>query len=110
MSLTPLGFGLTHRATLAPADRAAASLYGSLVVRATAVVQDLFLDGNSFRDSHSVDKEPLIGQAVAGLHYERQNWSVHFNLLIPTTRVDTNDAPDVDGNSELAALVFEWHY
>lgn len=31
------------------------------------VVRDIFLDGNTFRDSHSVDKEPLVGELQFGL-------------------------------------------
>lgn len=30
------------------------------------VAQNIFLDGNSFRDSHSVDKEPLVADAALG--------------------------------------------
>ena len=32
-----------------------------------AVLQNIFLDGNTFKDSHSVDKEPLVGDLQAGL-------------------------------------------
>lgn len=31
------------------------------------VARDIFLDGNTFRDSHSVDKEPLVGEFQFGL-------------------------------------------
>ena len=35
------------------------------------VLRDIYLDGNTFRDSHSVDKEPLVADLIAGvsLHY-----------------------------------------
>lgn len=40
-------------------------LFGALNGR--AVLRDIFLDGNTFRDSHSVDKKPFVGEAVAGV-------------------------------------------
>lgn len=36
-------------------------------VEGRAVGRNIFLDGNTFRDSHSVDKEPLLGTLQAGL-------------------------------------------
>lgn len=35
-------------------------------VTGRAVLRDIFLDGNSFRDSHSVDKKPFVGDVQAG--------------------------------------------
>jgi lipid A 3-O-deacylase len=40
-------------------------LFGALNGR--VVLRDIFLDGNTFRDSHSVDKKPFVGEAVAGV-------------------------------------------
>lgn len=34
-----------------------------------AVAQDVFLDGNNFRDSHSVDKHELIGEVRVGIAF-----------------------------------------
>lgn len=31
------------------------------------VLHDIFLDGNTFRDSHSIDKEPLVGEVTVGM-------------------------------------------
>jgi lipid A 3-O-deacylase len=41
------------------------------------VLQNIFLDGNTFKDSHSVDKKPLVGDIQAGLviQYERIRFS-----------------------------------
>ena len=35
-------------------------------VNGRAVAHDIFLDGNTFRDSHSVDKEYWVGEAELG--------------------------------------------
>lgn len=41
-------------------------------VEGRVVARDIFLDGNSFRDSHSVDKEPFVADMQVGFafHYE----------------------------------------
>jgi hypothetical protein len=71
----------------------------SLVLRGTAVVHDVFLDGNTFRDSHNIDKKAFVGLTIFGLHYERENWSARFNLLFPTDTVDTSRATAVEGRA-----------
>ncbi len=42
-----------------------------------AVEHNLFLEGNTFKDSHSVKEEPLLGQLKAGVrvYYRRGRWS-----------------------------------
>lgn len=34
-----------------------------------AVAHNIFLDGNTFADSHSVDREPLVGEVSAGISF-----------------------------------------
>lgn len=41
--------------------------YAFAGVEGRAVAQDIFLDGNTWRDSRSVDKEILVGDATAGI-------------------------------------------
>ncbi len=36
-------------------------------IEGRAVLRNIFLDGNTFRDSHSVDKKPFVGDLQAGL-------------------------------------------
>ncbi len=40
--------------------------YFFLGAEGRAVARDIFLDGNTFRDSHDVDKRPLVGEFQAG--------------------------------------------
>ncbi len=47
-----------------PADRLA--LYGFTAVSGRYVLRDIFLDGNSFRSSHSVDKKPKVADFILG--------------------------------------------
>lgn len=38
------------------------------------VLYDITLDGNTFRDSHSVDKKALVGEAGLGLALTKGRW------------------------------------
>lgn len=42
------------------------------------VLHDIFLDGNTFRDSHSIDKEPLVGETAIGIAALYHGWKVSF--------------------------------
>jgi len=48
-----------------------------------AVMRDIFLDGNTFRDGPRVDKVPLVGQVVVGaaLRYKRLKFSYGYVFL-----------------------------
>jgi len=106
----PIGLSMHYIAALTPANPQAGSFYTTLVLSGSAVAHNIFLDGNTFRDSHSVDKEPLVGLAVAGLHYERKNWGIHFNVVASTDDVDTDDAPDAEGHERLGSITVEWRF
>ena len=69
----PIGFSMHYNASLKPSNTQASSIYATLVMLGSIFGYYLFLDGNTFRDSHSVEKEPLVGQMIAGIHYEQQN-------------------------------------
>jgi lipid A 3-O-deacylase len=42
-------------------------LHGFAGARAAVVLHDIFLDGNTFKSSHSVDREPLVGEFSTGI-------------------------------------------
>ena len=90
-----------------PANPQAASFYTTLVLRGSAFAHNIFLDGN---DSHSVDKEVLVGQMIVGLHYERKSWGTHFSLLETSDNVDTNKAPAAEGRERKATINIEWRF
>ena len=45
----------------------ALGIYGFAALGGRLVGRDIFLDGNTFADSHSVDKKPVVGDLVIGL-------------------------------------------
>lgn len=44
------------------------------------VVRDLFLDGNTFRDSHSVERRPWVGEASVGVAAHFGSMRVSFSM------------------------------
>ena len=44
------------------------------------VVRDLFLDGNTFRDSHTVEKKPWVGEAGVGVAAHFGSMRVSFSM------------------------------
>lgn len=53
-------------------------------VEGRAVGRNIFLDGNTFRDSHSVDKEPLLGGLQAGIAFTYQDIRVAYTQVFYT--------------------------
>ena len=47
-----------------------------------AVARDIFLDGNTFRDSHSVDKEPFVGDLAAGVSINWKNTALTYSYVL----------------------------
>ncbi|MCW8859785.1 MAG: lipid A deacylase LpxR family protein [Deltaproteobacteria bacterium] len=54
------------------------SLYLFSAVNGRLVIRDIFLDGNSFRSSHQVDKEPLVADLSTGLTARLERLSLSF--------------------------------
>lgn len=49
-----------------------------------AVARNIFLDGNTFSDSHSVGKEYFVGEMAGGVLLKLGGWSVRWTLIIST--------------------------
>jgi lipid A 3-O-deacylase len=61
------------------------SLSGRLVLR------DIFLDGNTFQDSHSVDKKYVVGDVVAGLSIATGGWKFSYAQAWRSREFDGQD-------------------
>ncbi len=61
-------------------------LFGGLEAR--AVVQNIFLDGNTFTDSHSVDKKPLVLDLQYGVAYQRNNMRFSYSHVVRSKEFD----------------------
>jgi hypothetical protein len=105
----PTGRSLAYDAHLAPPRPARSVLYGSMVMRAAGVARNLFLDGSSFEDSHSVDRLPFVGELIAGFHYQRRRWGVHVHLWVSTDTVDPDDVTfRTDTKNQFGSLMLEY--
>jgi len=67
------------------------------------VVRDIFLDGNTFADSHSVDKKPVVGDFQFGFALLFERFRVSFTQIMRTKEFETQDRPDFFGSVSLSA-------
>ncbi len=89
-------------ATLMQSEQSGA--YAFVRVSGRVVEHDLFLEGNTYKDSHSVDAEPLVGEAQAGFAvYGRFNgWDLQANY---SQTFITSQFEDQDGYHSFGALM-----
>jgi lipid A 3-O-deacylase len=67
-----------------------------------AVLHNIFLDGNTFSDSHSVDKKPFVGDLQAGLavHWDRFRFS--YTQIFRTKEFEGQNSADIFGSLNLS--------
>ncbi len=72
-------------------------------VEGRLVLQNIFLDGNTFEDSHSVDKRPLVGDLQAGLAITLgKRVRLAYTHLWRTEEFREQDAPDQFGTLSMS--------
>ena len=59
-------------------------IHAFIAVDARLVGRDIFLDGNTFEDSHSVDKEPLIADIAVGISTTINRWKISYAQVART--------------------------
>jgi lipid A 3-O-deacylase len=69
-----------------------------------AVLRNIFLDGNTFTDSHSVDKKPLVGDVQAGLVLQWNRFRISYTQIFRTKEFDGQDRGDLFGSLSLSYL------
>lgn len=62
-----------------------------------AVARNIFLDGNTFRDSPSVDKKPLVGDLSGGLALTFADFRLAYSLNMRSAEFDGQGAESVFG-------------
>ena len=67
------------------------SWHGFLATDARVVLRDITLDGNTFRDSHSVDKKPVVGEAAIGAAMTYGAWKIALARYFRTREFDGQD-------------------
>ncbi len=83
------------------ADAGAFGFYGFLGAEGRAVGRNIFLDGNSFKPSASVDKEPLVGDLEGGLAGTWGHWRLAYTYVYRSEEFEHQHAPDHYGSLNL---------
>jgi len=60
-----------------------------LAVDGKAVVRNIILDGNTFRDSHHVDKEPFVADLIGGMGLIIHRVKITYSLVYRTKEFET---------------------
>lgn len=85
-----------------PGDFSPASDFGWYLfagVEGRAVARNIFLDGNTFRDSRSVEKEPLVGDLQFGIVLDWSDVRVSYTHVLRTREFTTQV-----GNDDFGAI------
>ncbi|MCB1674962.1 MAG: lipid A deacylase LpxR family protein [Halioglobus sp.] len=78
------------------------SLHLFTALDARWVLHDIFLDGNTFRDSHSVDKRPVVGDLSVGLGLLYERWKVSVAMVWRSKTFDKQDGVHKFGSISLS--------
>lgn len=70
-------------------------------IEGRAVLRNIFLDGNTFRDSPSVDKNPLVGDLQAGLAVTWDDYRLAYTHVLRTKEFKGQDDVDRFGSVSL---------
>ena len=79
-----------------PTDRFSWYLFGS--VEGRAVARNIFLDGNTFKDSRSVQKEPFIGDLQWGIVLTWHDYRLSFTDVFRTPEFESQTSRDHFGS------------
>jgi lipid A 3-O-deacylase len=69
--------------------------------RAEAVFRNIFLDGNTFKSSHSVDKKPLVAEFSAGIAATYKRIKLTYRHVFRTKQFDNQSRGHVVGSLAL---------
>lgn len=85
------GFRVGHNLPDLDENRHEWSIYGFVDGEARAVARNIFYDGNTFKDSHSVDTKHTIAEVDSGIAVEYKKWRFILHLLTRTKDYEEQD-------------------
>ena len=68
-----------------------------VAVDGRGVLRDIFLDGNTFTDSHSVDKETFVADLMAGFSFEYHFFKLNYSYIYRTKQFKTQKNEQIFG-------------
>ena len=101
------GFSGDTIPALAPSDPPVWEAHVFAGVDARAVAVNIFLDGNHFQDSHSVDKEPFVYDLVTGFHARYKCIQVAYSLVRRSPEFEPRSGRHL-GPQNFGSLVISW--
>jgi len=72
-------------------------IYAFAALDGKAVLRDIFLDGNTIRDSHSVDKNTLVADILLGIGMRVGRFNLSFSYVFWTKRFETESKRQIFG-------------
>jgi hypothetical protein len=77
-------------------------LHAFISADARAVAHDIFLDGNTFSDSHSVDKKRFVGDLATGIAWQWQGGKITYARYVRSKEFVTQENAHVFGSITLS--------
>lgn len=71
-------------------------------VNGMAVLHNIFLDGNNFRDSHSVDKKNFVADLMAGFVISYGRYKFSYSYVYRTKEYKTQSDPQIFGSIQFS--------
>lgn len=87
-----------HSSSLFFTEGGGFSWYGFANLEGRYMVHNMLLDGNTFSDSHSVDRRPWVGDANLGLALTWSRWQLSFVSVWRTKEFEEQDGSDQFGS------------
>lgn len=87
-------------------DKIGFYVYGTTEVR--AVAHNIFLDGNTFNDSHSVEKETFVGDFVLGAAFHYKRFKLSYANALRSKEFKEQDDPARFGSLTASFQAFSW--
>ncbi|WP_461833806.1 lipid A deacylase LpxR family protein [Desulfothermus sp.] len=105
----PVGFNLNYNAEV-PRNKDKWSFYITLGISTTGFARNLLFDGNTIRDSHSVDKKDFVAQFFGGIHLVKGRFALRFYALVTTDDVDVGSTYKGADNERFGTILLEWTF
>ena len=74
------------------------SLYMFTMINGYVILRNIFLDGNTFTDSHSVDKKYFVGEIGAGIGMVYHRYKLSYAHILRTKEFNHQDSCQVFGS------------
>jgi hypothetical protein len=78
-------------------DSKKSGIHGFLYLVGHAVIRNIFLDGNTFQDSHRVEKYPFVGDIALGFVISKNRFKFSYAYVFRTKQFTTQAKPHIFG-------------